>query len=95
VTIPRSRVWSDIGRFLSCTDFAGSLLLLHGFVRERYGVPTALLGAATYAFGLALPFFMDRTFINEPMLILLTSASYRLAQRHVVTPGVASWLGCW
>jgi hypothetical protein len=84
---------TDIGRFLSCAYFAGSLLLLHGFLRERYGVSTALVGSAIYSFGLALPFFMDRTFMNEPMLLLLTFASYRSAQRYVTASGVASWMG--
>jgi hypothetical protein len=84
---------TDIGRFLSCAYFLGSLVLLHAFVRERDGTWTALVGAAAYAFGFALPFYMDRTFMNEPLLILLTFSAYRCTQRYLREPRAGWWLG--
>jgi hypothetical protein len=79
------------GRLLSCVWFLVSATLLHRFLRDRYGGMTALAGTGAYVFGFPLVMYMDRTFMNEPLLLMLTFLSYRAAQRHVATDAWSSY----
>ena len=73
------------GRLLSCVWFIASATMLYRFLRDRYGGVTAVAGTGAYAFGFPLLVYMDRTFMNEPLLLMLTFLAYRAAQRHVAT----------
>jgi hypothetical protein len=83
----------EIGRVLNCFAFLGSAVLLFLFLRDRYGPRYGLVGAAVYAFGFPLLVFIERAFMNEASLLLLTIASYRLTQRHLAAPSRGRLLG--
>jgi hypothetical protein len=73
------------GRLLSCVWFIASATMLYRFLRDRYSGVTAIVGTGAYAFGFPLLVYMDRTFMNEPLLLMLTFLAYRAAQRHLAT----------
>jgi hypothetical protein len=80
------------GRWLSCLWFIASATMVHRFLRERYGIATALTGTAAYIFGFPLVMYMDRTFMNEPLLLMLTFVACRAAQRHIATNSWTSYM---
>ena len=74
---------TEIGRLLSASLFPFATLLLYRFIAERYGTVTALIGAAIYALGLPLTMYIDRAFMNESLLALLSIAAVRSAQLYL------------
>jgi hypothetical protein len=74
---------TSLGRLVSVLSFPVSALLLFAFLRDRYGRTAAVIGAAIYAVGLPLTMYVDRAWLNEPLLALLTFASFRSAQRYL------------
>ena len=77
---------SESGRILNSVVFVGSCLLVWAFVKRRYGEHHALVAAFLYAFGFPLLLFIDRAFMNEPLLIFLSllclTATQRYLERH-------------
>ena len=63
---------TELGRLLNTCLFAVAALLLYRFIAARYGVMSGLVGACIYAFGLPLTLYIDRAFMNESLLTLLT-----------------------
>jgi hypothetical protein len=74
---------THLGRLIAALSFPLAALLLVRFARDRYGEATAVATAWIYAFGLPLSLFMDRAFMNEPLLALLTIVSLRSAQTYL------------
>lgn len=74
---------TDLARLVSALSFPASALLLFAFLRDRYGPAAAVVGAAIYAVGLPLTLYADRAILNEPLLALLTFASFRAAQVYL------------
>lgn len=74
---------TSLGRLVSVLSFPLSALLLWAFLRDRYGQPAAVTGTAIYAVGLPLSMYADRAILNEPLLVLLTFASFRSAQLYL------------
>ncbi len=74
---------TDLGRMVSVLSFPLSGLLLFAFLRDRYGQAAAVTGTAIYAVGLPLTMYVDRAILNEPLLTLLTFASFRSAQVYL------------
>ena len=79
------------GRLLSALWFVGSVLLLFGLTRRRYGDVPALATAFVYAFGLPLVLFIERAFLNEALLLCLSFAVLSATDRRVGGGG-ACWL---
>jgi Dolichyl-phosphate-mannose-protein mannosyltransferase len=73
----------QLGRALSILSFPASALLLFAFVRDRYGQTPGMVAIAIYAMGLPLTMYVDRAFMNEPLLALLTFACLRSAQLYL------------
>ena len=63
---------TELGRLLNTCLFTFAALFLYRFIAARYGVTSGLVGACVYAFGLPLTLFIDRAFMNESLLTLLT-----------------------
>ncbi|MBA2306103.1 MAG: glycosyltransferase family 39 protein [Acidobacteria bacterium] len=61
-----------LGRLLNVALFPLAALLIAGFVRVRYGEPESLVALFIFALGLPLTMFVDRAFMNESMLCLLS-----------------------
>lgn len=74
---------TGLGRLVSVLSFPLSALLLWAFLRDRYGQGAAVVGTAIYAVGLPLTMYVDRSILNEPLLTLLTFASFRSAQLYL------------
>jgi hypothetical protein len=74
---------TDLGRLISVLSFPVSALLLWAFLRDRYGPSAAVVGTAIYAVGLPLTMYVDRAILNEPLLTLLTFATFRSAQLYL------------
>ena len=72
----------ELGRLLSAALFPLAALLLFRFVRARYGDDAALIAIILWAFGLPLTLYIDRAFMNESMLALLTLLCLRSAQKY-------------
>jgi hypothetical protein len=62
------------------------------FLRDRYGPMRGLVGAGVYAFAFPLQVFIERAFMNEALLLCLTFACYRLAQRRLASGSMGSLL---
>lgn len=71
-----------LGRLVNTLLFPLAALLLFRFMRLRYGEAAAAVGLFVYALGMPLALFIDRAFMNESMLILLTIACLRSAQLY-------------
>ena len=74
---------TEIGRLLSACLFPFATLLLYRFIADRYGTAVALTGAGVYALGLPLTMYVDRAFMNESLLTLLSIAALRSAQLYL------------
>jgi hypothetical protein len=83
----------ETGRVLSSLFFLASAGLLYLFLKERYGLEHALVGAGVYAFAFPLQLYIERAFMNEAGLVCLTFASYRLTQRLLATGSRRALLG--
>lgn len=79
-----------LGRALSILSFPFSAWLLSGFVRERYGAATGVTAVVLYAVGLPLTMYVDRAFMNEPLLALLALGSLRAAQVYLRAGGLGA-----
>lgn len=75
----------EIGRLLSAVLFVCSSFLVYRFVRERDGPRYALVAAFLYAFGFPLVLYIERTFMNEALLICLSLVCLVAAQRYLAT----------
>jgi hypothetical protein len=82
-----------LARMVSVLSFPISALLLFVFLRDRYGQAAAVTGTAIYAVGLPLTMYVDRAILNEPLLALLTIASFRAAQLYLRDRRAAALVG--
>jgi hypothetical protein len=91
----------QLGRLVNTLLFPVAALLLFRFIQDRYGETAGFIGLFIYAVGLPLQIFIDRAFMNESVLVLLTivclwaAQQYcaRLCKRHVaVLIGTSSLL---
>jgi len=73
----------ETGRLLNSLLFIGSALLLYQFVRLRNGPAVAVVSVCAYALGFPLSLYIDRSFMNEALLIFLTFAALRAAQLYL------------
>jgi hypothetical protein len=71
-----------LGRLVNTLLFPLAALLLFRFIRLRYGDRAAAVGLFVYALGMPLTLFIDRAFMNESMLMLLTIVCLRSAQEY-------------
>jgi hypothetical protein len=74
---------THLGRALSILSFPFSAWLIGAFVRERYGQTAAVVAIVLYAVGLPLTRYVDRAFMNESLLTLLTLVCLRAAQVYL------------
>jgi hypothetical protein len=81
----------ETGRALAAAMYVATALLLYRFVRRRYDELTALAAVYAHAFAFPLGLFGDRAYLNEPLLILLSTAALVAAQSWLDRPRVA-WL---
>lgn len=72
----------QLGRLLNTALFPLAALLLFRFTRSRYGEGAAVIALCIYALGLPLTLYMDRAFMNEAILALLTFVCLRAAQQY-------------
>lgn len=72
-----------LGRLVSAMSFPLAGLLLYRFARDRYGPAVGISTVWIYAFGCALSMFIDRAFMNESLLALLSILSLRAAQQYL------------
>jgi len=84
---------TETGRLLSALAFLGSAGLLFLFLRDRFGPERALVGVSVYALAFPLQVYVERAFMNEALLLCLSFASYRAAQRHLATGARRPLLG--
>ena len=77
----------QLGRLLNAALFPIAALLLFRFVRTRYGDDVALVALCIYALGLPLSLYMDRAFMNEAILTLLSVVCLRTAQQYCAGAG--------
>lgn len=77
---------TELGRLLNTLVFPFSGYLLFGFIRQRYGERAGLVGLFLYALGFPLVVYIDRAFMNEPILLFLTIACLRAAQEYCRRP---------
>ena len=73
---------TESGRLLSAFFFPITALLLHRFIAERYGRDAGLIGLSVYALGLPLTLYIDRAFMNESLLTLLSVGTLRSTQQY-------------
>jgi hypothetical protein len=78
---------TETGRLLGAGLFVVSAILAHGFLRRRYGDIVALAGLFAYAFAFPLMMFVDRAFMNEPLLICLSFVCLRATQAYLAGGG--------
>jgi hypothetical protein len=71
-----------LGRILNIVLFPLTALLLYRFVRLRYGEPEGAVALFIYSLGLPLTLFMDRAFMNEALLALLSVVCLWSAQSY-------------
>jgi hypothetical protein len=83
----------EIGRALAATMYVTTALLVYRFARRRHGEPTALAAVYAHAFAFPLGLFADRSYLNEPLLILLAAAALVSAQSWLDRPRLVS-LAC-
>jgi 4-amino-4-deoxy-L-arabinose transferase-like glycosyltransferase len=76
-----------IGRLVNVVLFPLTALLLYRFVRLRYGDAEGLVALFIYSLGLPLTMFMDRAFMNEALLALLSVLCLWSAQKYCERPG--------
>lgn len=72
-----------LGRLISALSFPLAGLLLYRFIRDRHGEGAALAGVWIYALGLPLTLYVDRAFLNESLLALLTIVCLRATQQYL------------
>ena len=77
----------QLGRLLNAALFPLAALLLFRFVRTRYGNDVAVVALCVYALGLPLSLYMDRAFMNESILALLSLVCLRSAQQYCAGAG--------
>ena len=71
------------GGYSSAFFFPITALLLHRFIAERYGRDAGLIGLSVYALGLPLTLYIDRAFMNESLLTLLSVGTLRSTQQYL------------
>lgn len=71
-----------IGRLLNALLFPLTALLLSRFTRRRYGDAAGAAALFLYALGMPLVLYIDRAFMNESSLILLSIACLHAAQEY-------------
>jgi hypothetical protein len=76
----------EIGRLLNSLLFLGSGALVFRFLSRRYDVIVGLIGLFVYAFGLPMSLFLDRAFMNEGLLMLLSFSCFVAAQSYLARP---------
>lgn len=76
----------EIGRLLNCLLFLGSGSLVFRFLARRYDVIVGLIGLFVYAFGLPMSLYLDRAFMNEGLLMLLSFCCFVEAQSYLARP---------
>jgi hypothetical protein len=76
----------EIGRALAAAMYVLTALLVYRFSRRRYGEPTALAAVYAHAFAFPLGLFADRSYLNEPLLILLAATALVAAQSWLERP---------
>jgi hypothetical protein len=77
-----------IGRLLNALLFPVAGFLLFRFAQRRYGDTHGLIAAVIYSVGLPLSMFIDRAFMNESLLTLLSIACLYATQEYVVSKQV-------
>ena len=77
----------QLGRLVNAALFPIAALLLFRFVRTRYGDDVAVVAVCVYALGLPLSLYMDRAFMNESILSLLSLVCLRSAQQYCAGAG--------
>jgi hypothetical protein len=82
----------EVGRVVSALTFIPSCLFAWSFVRRRYGQPHGTVAAFVYAFGLPLLLYIERAFMNEALLILLTLSCLVATQRYLEHGKIGWWL---
>jgi hypothetical protein len=91
-------VWSVVGvsvpagRMLNALLSVASALLLWQFVKRRYGPETARAALFVYAVGFPLVIWIDRAYLNESALLLLSFASFTAVQSYLERPRLTSLL---
>lgn len=75
---------TEIGRLLSAFLFVCSDLMVWTFVKRRYGPRSAGVAVFLYAFGFPLLLAIERSFMNESLLICMSIACLVLAQRYLI-----------
>lgn len=71
-----------LGRVLSALLFPITALLMFRFVRTRYGDDAGVVALVLWSFCLPLTLYMERAFMNEAALALLTVLCLRAAQQY-------------
>ncbi len=75
-----------IGRLLNTLLFPLAAVLLFRYARLRYGDPPGAVALFVYALGMPLVLFVDRAFMNESTLMLLSIACLHAAQQYCARP---------
>jgi hypothetical protein len=73
----------EIGRLLSAGLFICSDLMVWTFVSRRYGARCGFIATFLYAFGFPLLLLIERSFMNESLLICLSIACLLQTQRYL------------
>lgn len=71
-----------LGRLVNVLLFPVAAVLLFRFVGLRYGEPAGMIALFIYSLGLPLTMFIDRAFMNESILTLLSILCLWSAQRY-------------
>jgi hypothetical protein len=88
--------WSAVGisvpagRLLNALLSVVSGILLWQFVKRRYDAETARAALFVYAVGFPLVVWIERAYLNEPVLLLLTFASFRATQGYLDRPSLGA-----
>ena len=72
----------ELGRLVNALLFPLAAVLLFRFAATRYGEPAGLIAIFIYSLGLPLTVFVDRAFMNEAILTLLSIACLWSAQLY-------------
>ncbi len=86
------RFQTEVGRLFASLLFIVSGWLFARFARRRHGEAVGLITAFVYAFGFPLALFMDRSFMNEPLLLCLTIGALASGQEYLESRRRLSWV---
>jgi hypothetical protein len=81
------RFHPEIGRLANCFLFLGSAALIWTFIRRRYDGATGLVAVYLYALGFPLVLYIERSFMNEALLICLSLLCLVAAQSWLMSSG--------